>query len=94
MYQLCRPISTSDLIRDRFYIISVEFLSLGHSFIQNIPSSEERGEMAFFAAIMLVAAAGNSRLVNLNIGHFAEVSRAVTKGLMPGISPRLLQAFR
>ena len=51
MYQLCQPISASDLLRDRFYVISMEFLSLSHrrSFTQNVPSSEEQGERAFFA---------------------------------------------
>ena len=50
MYQLRQPISASDLLRD-FYVISMEFLSLSDrlSFAQNVPSSEERGEMAFFA---------------------------------------------
>ena len=69
MYQPRRPISAStDLIQNRFYVISMEFLSLSHrrSFAWNVPSSEERGEMFFFLqAIMLVAATGNSSLVNL-----------------------------
>ena len=51
MELLRRPISASDWILDRFYIISMEFLSLSHrcSSTQNVPSDEERGEADVFA---------------------------------------------
>ena len=53
MYQLRRPISASDLIQNRFYVISMEFLSLSHrrSFARNVPSNEERGEMFLFCRL-------------------------------------------
>ena len=43
--------SASNRIPDRFYVISVEFLSLSRrrSFAQNVPSGEERGETDVFA---------------------------------------------
>ena len=48
---LRRPITTSDQILDRFYIISMEFLSLScrRSCVGNVPSGEERGETDVFA---------------------------------------------
>ena len=51
MQLLHRPISASDLILDRFYVISMEFLSLSRrrSPSRNVPSGEERGETAAFA---------------------------------------------
>ena len=46
-----RPISSSDRIQDRFYVITMEFLSLSRrcSSARNVPSSEERGETDVFA---------------------------------------------
>ena len=46
MKLLRRPISASDRIPDRFYVISMEFLSLSRrrSYARNVPSGEERGE--------------------------------------------------
>ena len=51
MQQLCRPISAYDRIQDRFYDISMEFLSLNgrRSSSPNVPNGEERGETAVFA---------------------------------------------
>ena len=48
---LRRPISPSDQIPDRFYVISMEFLLLSrrHSSVRNVPSGEERGETDVFA---------------------------------------------
>ena len=53
MQLLHRPISASDLILDRFYVISMEFLSLSRrrSSSRNVPSGEERGETAAFAGL-------------------------------------------
>ena len=49
-----RPISASDRIPDRFYVISMDFLSLSRrrSSARNVPSSEERGETDGFAGQM------------------------------------------
>ena len=46
MQLLRRPISASDQIPDRFYVISMEFLSLSRrrSSSRNVPGGEERGE--------------------------------------------------
>ena len=43
--------SASDRISDRFYVISMEFLSLSrrHSSLRNVPSDEEQGETDVFA---------------------------------------------
>ena len=51
MKLLRRPISASDRIPDRFYVISMEFLSLScrRSSARNVPSDEERGETDVFA---------------------------------------------
>ena len=51
MKLLRRPISASDRIPDRFYVISMEFLSLSRrrSSARNVPSGEEQGETDFFA---------------------------------------------
>ena len=51
MQLLHRPISASYLILDRFYVISMELLSLSRrcSSSRNVPSGEERGETAAFA---------------------------------------------
>ena len=51
MKLLRRPISASDRIPDRFYVISMEFLSLSRrrSSARNVPSGEERGETDVFA---------------------------------------------
>ena len=51
MKLLRRQISTSNRIPDRFYVISMEFLSLSHrcSSVRNVPSGEERGETDVFA---------------------------------------------
>ena len=48
---LRRQISASDRIPDRFYVISIEFLSLSRrrSSARNVPSGEERGETDVFA---------------------------------------------
>ena len=45
----------SDRIPDRFYVISMEFLSLsrGRSSARNVPSGEERGETDVFAGYWL-----------------------------------------
>ena len=50
MYLLRRPISASYQIPDRFYVISMEFLSLSRrrSPARNVPIGEERGEMDVF----------------------------------------------
>ena len=50
MLLLHQPIGASDRILDRFYIISIEFLSLSHkcASLQSIPSGKEQGEMAVF----------------------------------------------
>ena len=50
MKLLRRPISASDRIPDRFYVISMEFLlrSRRHSFARNVPSGEEQGETDVF----------------------------------------------
>jgi len=40
MQLLRQPISASDWILDRFYVISMEFLSLSHR--RNVPSGEEQ----------------------------------------------------
>ena len=52
MYLLRRPISASDQISDRFYVISMEILSQSRrrSSSRNVPSGEERGETAVFAS--------------------------------------------
>ena len=54
MKLLCRPLSAFDRIPDRFYVISMEFLSLSRrrSSTQNIPSSEEQGETDVFAGYL------------------------------------------
>ena len=46
MQLLRRPISASHRIPDRFYVISMEFLSLSRRRFsaQNVPIGEERGE--------------------------------------------------
>ena len=51
MQLLRRPISASDPIADRFYVISIEFLSLSgrRSSARNVPSGEEPGETDVFA---------------------------------------------
>ena len=51
MKLLRRPISASDRIPDRFYVISMEFLSLSRRRYssRNVLSGEERGETATFA---------------------------------------------
>ena len=51
MQLLGRPISASDRIPDRFYVISMDFLSLSRRRFspRNVPSGEERGEMDVFA---------------------------------------------
>ena len=51
MELLRRPISASDRNLDRFYLISMEFLSLSRrrSSARNVPIAEERGETDVFA---------------------------------------------
>ena len=51
MYLLRRPISASDRIPDRFYVISIEFQSLSRrrSSAWNVPNGEERGEKDGFS---------------------------------------------
>ena len=51
MWLLRRPISASDRIPDKFYVIIMEFLSLSRrrSSAWNVPSSGERGETDVFA---------------------------------------------
>ena len=51
MWLLRRPISASDRIPDKFYVSSMEFLSLSRrrSSAWNVPSSGERGETDVFA---------------------------------------------
>ena len=46
MSALRHPITAYDQILDRFYAISMEFLLVS---CRNVPTSEERGEMAVFA---------------------------------------------
>ena len=55
MQLLRRPISASDRIPDRFYVISMEFLSLSRrrSSARNVPIGEERGETDVFAGYYL-----------------------------------------
>ena len=67
MKLLRRPISPSDQIPDRFYVISMEFLSLSQrcSSVWNVPSGEERGETDVFA--------GYVRTFYLKSGHCGEV---------------------
>ena len=50
MKLLRRPISASDRIPDRFYVISMEFLSLSRrrSSARNVPGGEERVETDVF----------------------------------------------
>ena len=57
MKLLRRPISASDQIPDRFYVISMEFLSLSRrrSSARNVPSDEERGETDVFAGYQITA---------------------------------------
>ena len=52
MWLLRRPISASERILDRFYVISMEFPSLSRrrSFARNVPIDEERGETDVFAS--------------------------------------------
>ena len=53
MIQLpCQPIRAPDQIPDRFYVISIEFLSLRHRRLSwlNVPSSQEGGRVAVFKA--------------------------------------------
>ena len=51
MQLLRRPISASDRIPDRFYVISMEFLSLSrrHSSSRNVLGGKEWGETDVFA---------------------------------------------
>ena len=51
MQLLRRKISASDRTQDRFYVISMEFLSLSRrrSSARNIRSGEERGETGVLA---------------------------------------------
>ena len=51
MYLLRRPISASDRIPDKFYVISMEFLSLSRRrpSARNVPIGEELGETDVFA---------------------------------------------
>ena len=51
MYLLRRPISASDKIPNRFYVIGLEFLSLSRrrSSTWNVPTGEELGETDVFA---------------------------------------------
>ena len=43
----------SDRIPDRFYVISMEFLSLSRRPARNVPSGEERGETDVFAGYVI-----------------------------------------
>ena len=54
MKLLRRPISASDRIPDRFYVISMEFLSLSRrrSSTRNLRSGEGRGETDVFAGYL------------------------------------------
>ena len=56
MKLLRRPINASDRIPDRFYVISIEFLSLSRrrSSARNVPSGKERGETDVFAGYVHV----------------------------------------
>ena len=56
MKLLRRPINASDRISDRFYVISIEFLSLSRrrSSARNVPSGKERGETDVFAGYVYV----------------------------------------
>ena len=56
MYLFRRPISASDGIPDRFYVICMEFLSLSRrrSSARNIPSVKERGETDVFAGYTIL----------------------------------------
>ena len=58
MKPLRRPISNSDGIPDRFYVISMEFLSLSRRRFsaRNVPSGEERGETDVFAGYLSTTA--------------------------------------
>ena len=56
MKLLRRPINASDRIPDRFYVISIEFLSLSRrrSSARNVPSGKERGETDVFSGYVYV----------------------------------------
>ena len=56
-----RPISASDQIPDRFYVISMEFLSLSRrrSSARNVPSGEVRGENGCVRRLALALASAS-----------------------------------
>ena len=69
MYLLRRPISASDRIPDKFYVISMEFLSLSRRrpSARNVPSAKSEEKRMFSQARNVVVLRENNRNVALGV---------------------------
>ena len=81
MKLLRRPISASDWISDRFYVISMEFLSLSRrrSSSGNVSSGEERGGTDVFQLIKQTYSANSIEIPYVGNECFKELSQILTK---------------